>query len=175
MSLFKMKAGILWVNPHLHYLCPLFSFDSCRACWEGKPLCVQSTAIQYSFFHTPTFCQASLIRGLLLAVAKLYLCPGLSFLLFSSLLFSPCSPFSAYNDGAQDRKNILCTQDRYFMQEDLEESAERKACQFKRSWLGDCSGLQDPHYGYSLGRPCILLRMNRVRWVSPKPVKQSTL
>lgn len=49
------------------------------------------------------------------------------------------------------------------MQDDLEESADRKACQFKRSWLGDCSGLQDPHYGYSQGRPCILLRMNRVR------------
>lgn len=51
------------------------------------------------------------------------------------------------------------------MQDDLEESAERKACQFKRSWLGDCSGLQDPHYGYSQGRPCVLLRMNRVRRV----------
>lgn len=75
----------------------------------------------------------------------------------------PCSPCPAYNDGAQERKNIRCTQDRYFMQDDLEESAERKACQFKRSSLGDCSGLQDPHYGYSQGRPCVLLRMNRVR------------
>ncbi|KAK5896823.1 protein ATP1B4 [Pseudochaenichthys georgianus] len=67
-----------------------------------------------------------------------------------------------YNDGVQEKKNIRCTQDRYFMQDDLEESAERKACQFKRSWLGECSGLQDPHYGYSQGRPCILLRMNRI-------------
>lgn len=57
---------------------------------------------------------------------------------------------------------MLCTKEKYFIQDDLEESAERKACQFKRSWLGDCSGLQDPHYGYSRGRPCILLRMNRV-------------
>lgn len=58
------------------------------------------------------------------------------------------------------------------MQDDLEESAERKACQFKRSWLGDCSGLQDPHYGYSQGRPCVLLRMNRVRLESAtKPCK----
>ncbi|KAF0039890.1 hypothetical protein F2P81_008125 [Scophthalmus maximus] len=66
-----------------------------------------------------------------------------------------------YNDGTQEKRNIRCTQDRYFMQDDLEESAERKACQFKRSWLGDCSGMQDPHYGYSQGRPCVLLRMNR--------------
>lgn len=49
------------------------------------------------------------------------------------------------------------------MQDDLDEQEERKACQFKRSWLGECSGLRDPHYGYSQGRPCVLLRMNRVR------------
>ncbi|RVE67476.1 hypothetical protein OJAV_G00103320 [Oryzias javanicus] len=78
-----------------------------------------------------------------------------------------------YNDGAQDRKNIRCTHDAYFMQDDLEESAERKACQFKRSWLGDCSGLQDPHYGYSQGRPCVLFRMNRILGYLPgqgKPI-----
>lgn len=39
-----------WVNLHLHYLCPLFPFGSCRACWEGKPLCGQSAAIQCVFF-----------------------------------------------------------------------------------------------------------------------------
>jgi len=48
------------------------------------------------------------------------------------------------------------------MQDHLEESKERKACAFKRSWLGECSGLQDPHYGYSQGKPCVFLRMNRV-------------
>lgn len=58
---------------------------------------------------------------------------------------------------------MRCAHNGYFMQDDLEESSERRACQFKRSWLGDCSGLQDPHYGYSQGRPCVLLRMNRVR------------
>uniref|UniRef100_A0A8D0A692 Protein ATP1B4 n=1 Tax=Sander lucioperca TaxID=283035 RepID=A0A8D0A692_SANLU len=79
----------------------------------------------------------------------------------------------SYNDGAQEKKNIRCAQDRYFMQDDLEESTERKACQFKRSWLGDCSGLQDPHYGYSQGRPCVLLRMNRILGYLPgqgKPI-----
>ncbi|KAM4621207.1 protein ATP1B4 isoform 2-T3 [Polymixia lowei] len=78
-----------------------------------------------------------------------------------------------YNDNAQERKNIHCQQERYFMQDDLDESAERKACQFKRSWLGDCSGLQDPHYGYSQGKPCILLRMNRILGYLPghgKPI-----
>lgn len=79
-----------------------------------------------------------------------------------SLPLSLCSVLSAYNDAAQQKKNILCNRDAYFMQDDLDEAAERKACQFKRSWLGQCSGMQDPHYGYSQGRPCILLRMNRV-------------
>lgn len=50
------------------------------------------------------------------------------------------------------------------MQDNLEESAERKACRFKRSWLGECSGIEDKTFGYSNGKPCILLKMNRVRF-----------
>lgn len=128
----------------------------------------------FSFFllSRPAFCQASLIRGLRLAEcgcsesfidALLSHSPSFFFFFFS---LSGCCPFPAYNDAAQERKNIRCTKEKYFIQDDLEESTERKACQFKRSWLGDCSGLQDPHYGYSQGRPCILLRMNRVSRVS---------
>lgn len=60
-------------------------------------------------------------------------------------------------------RNIHCLKEEYYFQEDEKESAERKACQFRRSWLKECSGLQDRTFGYSEGRPCILLKMNRVR------------
>ncbi|KPP68595.1 protein ATP1B4-like [Scleropages formosus] len=68
-----------------------------------------------------------------------------------------------YDDALQEQQNVYCTKEGYYMQEEEKESAQRRACQFKRSWLKDCSGLQDPDFGYSQGKPCVLLKMNRVR------------
>nr|XP_006115465.1 protein ATP1B4 [Pelodiscus sinensis]XP_006115466.1 protein ATP1B4 [Pelodiscus sinensis] len=67
----------------------------------------------------------------------------------------------AYNDNIQEEKNIECPAGRYFVQ-DGKESEEKKACQFKRSQLENCSGIEDPTFGYSTGQPCILLKMNRI-------------
>ncbi|XP_061106448.1 protein ATP1B4-like [Conger conger] len=67
-----------------------------------------------------------------------------------------------YDDSIQEQRNINCTQSVYFKQDDKEESAERKACQFKRSSLGKCSGDPDRSFGYALGKPCVLLNMNRI-------------
>lgn len=55
----------------------------------------------------------------------------------------------------------MCTPGSYFIQ-DTEESTMKRACQFKRSLLKNCSGLEDQTFGYSRGHPCILLKMNRV-------------
>uniref|UniRef100_A0A8B9PVK8 Sodium/potassium-transporting ATPase subunit beta n=1 Tax=Apteryx owenii TaxID=8824 RepID=A0A8B9PVK8_APTOW len=67
----------------------------------------------------------------------------------------------AYDDKVQEEKNIKCMAGRYFIQGG-HESEEKKACQFKRSLLQNCSGIGDPTFGYSKGQPCVLLKMNRI-------------
>lgn len=62
----------------------------------------------------------------------------------------------------QEEKNIECVPGQYFIQGG-NDSEEKKACQFKRSLLQNCSGIEDPTFGYSKGQPCILLKMNRVQ------------
>jgi len=68
----------------------------------------------------------------------------------------------AYDDKVQEERNIECVSGQYFIQGG-NESEEKKACQFKRSLLQNCSGIEDPTFGYSKGQPCILLKMNRVQ------------
>lgn len=74
------------LNPHLLPLLSHFlTFVSCRACWEGKPLCGQRVAIQYSFFFQTKllsgfFCQRPELGRVLLLQRFIYasLPPSLS-------------------------------------------------------------------------------------------------
>ncbi|XP_075040482.1 protein ATP1B4 [Mixophyes fleayi] len=67
----------------------------------------------------------------------------------------------AYDDDTQIANNVACTPGQYFLQEG-EEHEERKACRFRRSELQNCSGIMDPTFGFSQGKPCFLLKMNRI-------------
>ncbi|XP_072318064.1 sodium/potassium-transporting ATPase subunit beta-3-like [Eucyclogobius newberryi] len=73
-----------------------------------------------------------------------------------------------YNDSIQ-AANDLCLAGEFTVQDQNQdrELVQRKVCQFKRSALRSCSGLTDPLFGFKDGRPCVLIRMNRVVGLKP--------
>ncbi|KAG5852010.1 sodium/potassium-transporting ATPase subunit beta-2a [Anguilla anguilla] len=74
-----------------------------------------------------------------------------------------------YNESLQVLSNKECPPDVYFTQEDSGEirNNPKRSCRFNRTQLKDCSGLEDRFYGYNVGRPCVLIKLNRVIGMFP--------
>ncbi|XP_069329248.1 sodium/potassium-transporting ATPase subunit beta-3 [Eulemur rufifrons] len=69
--------------------------------------------------------------------------------------------------GLEEQKNLTaCTDGALFEQK----GPVYVACQFPISLLEECSGGNDPDFGYSRGNPCILVKMNRIIGLKPQGV-----
>uniref|UniRef100_A0A8D0G9W5 Sodium/potassium-transporting ATPase subunit beta n=1 Tax=Sphenodon punctatus TaxID=8508 RepID=A0A8D0G9W5_SPHPU len=68
----------------------------------------------------------------------------------------------AYNETEQ-RDNINCTKEKYYTQTSfLAPNHTKYSCKFTADMLENCSGLVDSTFGFQEGKPCLIIKMNRI-------------
>ncbi|XP_036760712.1 potassium-transporting ATPase subunit beta isoform X1 [Manis pentadactyla] len=71
--------------------------------------------------------------------------------------------FLAGYSPASQEANVNCTSERYFFQEGFWAPNHTKfSCKFTADMLQHCSGLADPSFGFAEGKPCFIIKMNRI-------------
>ncbi|XP_016007439.2 potassium-transporting ATPase subunit beta isoform X1 [Rousettus aegyptiacus] len=69
---------------------------------------------------------------------------------------------AGYSPAAQE-DNINCTSEEVFTQESFMAPNHTKfSCKFTADMLQNCSGLVDPNFGFEEGKPCFIIKMNRI-------------
>ncbi|XP_025730348.1 potassium-transporting ATPase subunit beta [Callorhinus ursinus] len=71
--------------------------------------------------------------------------------------------FLAGYSPASQEDSINCTSEKYFFQDSFRAPNHTKfSCKFTADTLQNCSGLTDPNFGFAEGKPCFIIKMNRI-------------
>ncbi|KAM9321429.1 sodium/potassium-transporting ATPase subunit beta-1 [Gastrophryne carolinensis] len=79
------------------------------------------------------------------------------------------------SDKQEDLLNCGTVPGPYIERGEINNKVKKESCRFNREWLGNCSGLNDPTYGFADGKPCVIVKLNRIVGYKPQPIPNLNL